>query len=278
MPANAVIQFRQGTAAEWTTVNPVLSAGEPGFETDTGKIKIGNGTAAWGTLGYLTSEGTGVTIEEVQDNLGTSFLVAGTGISLTYDDAGGKLTITNTNSGTDTGLTLENIQDNLGTSFLVAGDNVQLVYDDVANTLRINAVIPRSNIDGSLQTVQLRRANATDWTTANPVLAAGEVGVESDTGNFKIGNGTTAWNSLAYTNTGTSAVNPLQLKGAQVKLVYRSATARWEFADGTVPNLTGRTASVTWEGTATQIPVFGTGDTNFRVGDTAHKRPAGDSL
>jgi hypothetical protein len=37
------IQARRGTAAEWTSSNPTLSAGEFGFETDTLKLKIGNG-------------------------------------------------------------------------------------------------------------------------------------------------------------------------------------------------------------------------------------------
>ena len=46
--------------------------------------------------------------------------------------------------------------------------------------------------------IQLRRGTATQWTSANPTLAAGEVGTETDTGRFKIGNGTTGWNSLPY--------------------------------------------------------------------------------
>lgn len=46
--------------------------------------------------------------------------------------------------------------------------------------------------------IQLRRGNASDWTTANSVLAEGEVGLELDTGKFKWGDGTTAWNDLAY--------------------------------------------------------------------------------
>lgn len=45
---------------------------------------------------------------------------------------------------------------------------------------------------------QFRRANASAWTSANPTLAAGELGYELDTGKFKIGDGTTAWNSLVY--------------------------------------------------------------------------------
>jgi hypothetical protein len=43
-----------------------------------------------------------------------------------------------------------------------------------------------------------RNDTAAAWASANPILGAGEIGLESDTGKFKIGNGTTAWNSLAY--------------------------------------------------------------------------------
>jgi hypothetical protein len=46
--------------------------------------------------------------------------------------------------------------------------------------------------------IQTRRGAAATWTSTNPTLAAGEIGFESDTGNFKIGNGSTAWASLAY--------------------------------------------------------------------------------
>jgi hypothetical protein len=44
------MQQRRGTAAEWTNVNPVLAAGEIGFETDTGQFKIGDGTNTWSDL------------------------------------------------------------------------------------------------------------------------------------------------------------------------------------------------------------------------------------
>lgn len=49
------IQLRRGTSAEWTSVNPVLAAGEPGFELGTGKLKIGNGVTKWNSLGYTTN-------------------------------------------------------------------------------------------------------------------------------------------------------------------------------------------------------------------------------
>lgn len=46
------MQQRRDTAANWTTANPVLAAGEQGYETDTKKFKIGDGATAWVTLGY----------------------------------------------------------------------------------------------------------------------------------------------------------------------------------------------------------------------------------
>ena len=46
--------------------------------------------------------------------------------------------------------------------------------------------------------IQLRGGLAADWTSTNPTLAEGEVGVEKDTLKLKVGNGTTAWTSLAY--------------------------------------------------------------------------------
>ena len=52
MPVKNLIQQRRGTAAEWLSANPVLSAGEIGVETDTLKFKIGDGTTAWDALAY----------------------------------------------------------------------------------------------------------------------------------------------------------------------------------------------------------------------------------
>ena len=48
----SVIQFRRDTASAWTSANPTLASGEIGFETDTSKFKIGDGSTAWSSLGY----------------------------------------------------------------------------------------------------------------------------------------------------------------------------------------------------------------------------------
>ena len=52
MPEGQKIQWRRGTAAAWTAANPVLSEGTPGFESDTGKFKVGDGVKDWKTLAY----------------------------------------------------------------------------------------------------------------------------------------------------------------------------------------------------------------------------------
>ena len=49
-----------------------------------------------------------------------------------------------------------------------------------------------------VNTIQLRRDTAASWTSVNPTLAAGEIGLETDTGLSKAGDGSTAWTSLTY--------------------------------------------------------------------------------
>lgn len=54
------IQLRRGTGAQWTATNPTLAPGEPGVETDTGKLKLGDGVTAWTSLAYATKGDTGL--------------------------------------------------------------------------------------------------------------------------------------------------------------------------------------------------------------------------
>ena len=50
--------------------------------------------------------------------------------------------------------------------------------------------------------IQIRRDTAANWTSANPTLAQGELGLETDTGKLKAGTGSTAWTSLGYYSLG----------------------------------------------------------------------------
>ena len=57
--------------------------------------------------------------------------------------------------------------------------------------------------------IQLRNDVAANWTSANPTLAQGEVGVELDTNKMKVGTGTDAWNDLSYTGVDSEGLIPL---------------------------------------------------------------------
>lgn len=49
-------KFRRNLASYWAEKNPVLAEGEPCFELDTGKLKIGNGTTAYNDLSYINGD------------------------------------------------------------------------------------------------------------------------------------------------------------------------------------------------------------------------------
>ncbi len=51
------IRWRRGTAAEWTGADPIMLDGEPGYETDTGKLKVGDGSTSWTGLAYYAAGG-----------------------------------------------------------------------------------------------------------------------------------------------------------------------------------------------------------------------------
>lgn len=105
MARDSLIQIRRDTAANWASVNPVLAAGEPGFETDTRKEKVGNGTTAWNSLPYLgvapvgqrnyfSSLGTNPAVVAVAAAAGAGVLSANQANLITSDPAPFDMTIT----------------------------------------------------------------------------------------------------------------------------------------------------------------------------------------
>lgn len=72
--SNVQLQFRRGTDAEWTGANPILASGEVGYETNTSKMKIGDGTTPWNSLPYFAGGGGGGTgLSGYSGTAGTSF-------------------------------------------------------------------------------------------------------------------------------------------------------------------------------------------------------------
>lgn len=116
------IRVRRDTSSNWSSVNPQLEAGEIGFETNTGKFKIGNGSTSYNSLPianpdeikeipnqsgnsgkYLTTNGTSVSWGTVATG-GTTVNVASTSANLSYyplffTSTDGTLSTANTNNG-----------------------------------------------------------------------------------------------------------------------------------------------------------------------------------
>lgn len=82
-------------------------------------------------------------------------------------------------------------------------------------------------------TIKLKRDTAANWTSNNPTLAAGEMGIETDTNKFKFGDGSTAWTSLSYSVGDTNIpLNGLIDVAAQSPndgdvIQYDSANSKW---------------------------------------------------
>lgn len=70
MPAQTVIQHRRDLAADWTSIDPILSSGEIGVETDTGQFKIGDGLSLWSELKYAGGGGGNLDGGEADTNYG----------------------------------------------------------------------------------------------------------------------------------------------------------------------------------------------------------------
>jgi hypothetical protein len=67
-------------------------------------------------------------------------------------------------------------------------------------------------------TMQQKRGTASRWTSTNPILLAGEIGVETDTKKLKIGDGTTSWNSLEYTKVDAQSIAYTHIQNASLSV------------------------------------------------------------
>lgn len=131
------IKFKRGTASEWNNSaapsGVVLALGEPGYEKDTGKLKIGNGITPWALLPY-----TGADDETIRD-LVASFIQNGSGIGVVHDDTLNILTInvTGLNSSYINDFN-EAVDDRVGSGLFVGGTGILLSYNDIGNSFIVS--------------------------------------------------------------------------------------------------------------------------------------------
>jgi hypothetical protein len=99
--------------------------------------------------------------------------------------------------------------------------------------------------------IQLRNDTSTNWTSYNPTLAQGELGIETDTQKYKLGDGATAWTSLSYATLSAGTFNNTIFGGITRESVYTTATgfAGYTFYATTNNSIQYITANSTANGT-----------------------------
>lgn len=110
------------------------------------------------------------------------------------------------------------------------------IINPVLNVCTIDSIGDR--IMGNTTSIQLRNDSAANWTTDNPILAQGEMGLETDTNRMKFGDGTTAWNSLPYVGTGASFKYGLYtLSALQTSNISVGNHIEWDTSQGSLGGL-----------------------------------------
>lgn len=178
MAVQTLMQVRRGTLSQWNAANVALGAGilyqgELGYETDTGRFKIGDGSTSWSSLSYASV-------------LPSNF-TAGSGISITQGTNGSTLTI----SLSDPSIQVADITDfaegvdDRVSSLLQAGTNISLSYNDEANTLTINSTLGTEEVQDAIGTyltgisgISVSYNDTTGYTTlslSDPTIQASDV-------------------------------------------------------------------------------------------------------
>ena len=197
------IQVRRGTASQWTSTNPTLASGEWGFETDTAKVKIGNGSTAWNSLSY---QGAG-DIEGV---------TAGTGIS------GGGTSGTVTVS-IDTAVTADLTTAQTLTNKTLTDPKINLAFD--AETASYTAVLANNG-----QVVTMNNASANTFSIPTNASVAFPVGTQINV--LQIGAGQTTIQAVtsgttSILSTGAAAAAPKLRARYSMATCIKAATDTW---------------------------------------------------
>ena len=266
---NTRIQLKHGLAASWADKNPVLLAGEIGIETDTLKMKVGNGTSNWSALGYLGADANDILaiINENRDSCTTVEVVEG------QSDTEALATISNPKNG-DTAILVKVISGDKKSYTAFVYDNAwkamdgnyraDNVYfdDDITYTVAIGTLAQPSgsakfaakgkNVEQVLSSLMAQEANPTKSNPAVSFSAQGgfgtfEIGTKKNltytaalsAGSYTYGpaTGITAqtWEVSCTGVTGTKSTANGTFENVVAEATAKKITAKATYNEGAIP-------------------------------------------
>jgi hypothetical protein len=237
MAVQTRIQVRRGTLSQWNTAAAVagqgiLYQGEIGYETDTGRFKIGDGTTAWGSLSYASV-------------LPSNF-VAGSGISLTPGLNGSTMTISLSDPTIQVGdITdfAEGVDDRVA-SLLQAGNNISLTYNDTAGTLTINSSLGLEEVQDAIGAhivggsgISVNYNDTSGNTTislSDPTIQAADVTDFSEAVDDRVSNLLTAGSGIGLTYDDNANSLQVRVTGIPSSLITNFTSSVNDLIDGAV--------------------------------------------
>lgn len=165
------IQLRRGTAAEWTAANPILTQGEFGYESDTTKFKVGDGTASWTELGYATGGGalTEATASATYAPLNISEVEKTIDFSLQVSDAGKLLRVNSASAISVTVPVNASAAFATGTTVLLYKAGTGPVTISGAAGVTVNSLNSASAISGQYGQASLIKRDTNEWLLAGNI-------------------------------------------------------------------------------------------------------------
>lgn len=158
-----IIQLRRDTAANWSSVDPVLDNGEIGIETDTRKMKIGNGSTVWTNLQYAKPHIGELSVNDLQDVVITS---ASNGQVLKYNGTNW------VNAADSTGTTISSIDDINDVAITSVSEGQVLKYNGSSwinsseDSIDINSIT--DVVITAASSGQVLQYNGSNWINAEP--------------------------------------------------------------------------------------------------------------